>query len=45
MMDRGINNDNSELSAIHQTLLNVLNAHDPFWVRWNFFVQQKGITV
>jgi hypothetical protein len=45
MMDRAVHKESSELSAIHQTLLNVLNAHDPFWVRWNFFVQQKGIDV
>jgi hypothetical protein len=44
-MDRAVHKESSELLAIHQTLLNVLNAHDPFWVRWNFFVQQKGIDV
>lgn len=32
-----------ELTSVSRALMGVLGAHDPFWPRWNWYVEQQGI--
>lgn len=35
----------AEIAAANEALQEHLNAHDPFWIRWNHFAEKSGITL